>query len=117
MKNMYIVAIDYRASYKPMTTDYKVLEAENLLDAMNEAESYLDKEKVYLLNIMQATKAPRKVKGMPFFKAGSYTDILINRGYGWHNADAAHSETTWKHTMQIDTTSNDVWLIDCVEAV
>ena len=27
MKKSYIVAIDYRATYKPMTTDYKVLEA------------------------------------------------------------------------------------------
>ena len=42
MKNKYIVAIDYSANYKPMTIDYKVLEADNLLDAMSEAESYLD---------------------------------------------------------------------------
>ena len=64
MKKSYIVAIDYRATYKPMTTDYKVLEADNLLDAMSEAESYLDTEKVYLLIIMQADKAGHKVKGM-----------------------------------------------------
>ena len=49
MKNEYIVAIDYSASYKPMTIDYKMLKAENLLDAMNEAEQYMDKETVYLL--------------------------------------------------------------------
>ena len=65
MKKSYIVAIDYRATYKPMTTDYKLLEADNLLDAMSEAESYLDTEKVYLLIIMQADKAGHKVKGMP----------------------------------------------------
>lgn len=65
MKKSYIVAIDYRATYKPTTTDYKVLEADNLLDAMSEAESYLDTEKVYLLIIMQADKAGHKVKGMP----------------------------------------------------
>lgn len=41
MKNKYIVAIDYRANYKPLTIDYKMLKAENLLDAMNEAEQYI----------------------------------------------------------------------------
>lgn len=49
MKNEYIVAIDYSANYKPLTIDYKMLKAENLLDAMNEAEQYMDKETVYLL--------------------------------------------------------------------
>lgn len=52
MKNEYIVAIDYRANYKPLTIDYKMLKAENLLDAMNEAEQYMDKETVYLLKII-----------------------------------------------------------------
>ena len=52
MKNEYIVAIDYSANYKPMTIDYKMLKAENLLDAMNEAEQYMDKETVYLLKII-----------------------------------------------------------------
>ena len=27
MKNEYIVAIDYRANYKPLTIDYKMLKA------------------------------------------------------------------------------------------
>ena len=45
MKNEYIVAIDYRANYKPLTIDYKMLKAENLLDAMNEAEQYWTKKR------------------------------------------------------------------------
>lgn len=40
MKKLYIVCIDYKASYKPMFTEYKVLESESLLDAMSEAEQY-----------------------------------------------------------------------------
>ena len=106
MKSTYIVAIDYRATYKPMTTDYKVLEADNLLDAMSEAESYLDAEKVYLLNIMQADKASHKVKGMPGVKENTYTSILTNRGSGWHRTDAAHSETAWQYTMWVDESKN-----------
>ena len=106
MKTTYIVAIDYRATYKPMTTDYKVLEADNLLDAMSEAESYLEAEKVYLLNIMQADKAGHKVKGMPGVKENTYTGILTNRGSGWHRTDAAHSETAWQYTMWVDESKN-----------
>lgn len=79
MKKSYIVAIDYRATYKPMTTDYKVLEADNLLDAMSEAESYLDTEKVYLLIIMQADKAGHKVKGMPGIRENTYIEQISMR--------------------------------------
>lgn len=75
MKNKYIVAIDYSANYKPMTIDYKVLEADNLLDAMSEAESYLDTEKVYLLNIMQADKADHKVRGLPGLKKNMAAEL------------------------------------------
>lgn len=63
MKNEYIVAIDYSANYKPMTIDYKMLKAENLLDAMNEAEQYMDKETVYLLKIMKRSGAAHKSQG------------------------------------------------------
>ena len=48
MKNEYIVAIDYRANYKPLTIDYKMLKAENLLDAMNEAEQYMDLSLIHI---------------------------------------------------------------------
>jgi hypothetical protein len=106
MKKSYIVAIDYRATYKPMTTDYKVLEADNLLDAMSEAESYLDTEKVYLLNIMQADKVGHKVKGLPGIRENTYIDQITNRGNGWHRTDAAHSETAWSHTMWVDESKN-----------
>ena len=102
MKNEYIVAIDYLAKYKPMTIDYKMLEADNLLDAMSEAEQYMDEDKVYLLNILQANKAAHKVKGLPGIKENVYTDILTNRGSGWHRTDAAHSEIAWQQTLWVD---------------
>lgn len=110
MKNMYIVAIDYRATYKPMTIDYKVLEADNLLDAMSEAEHYVDKDKVYLMKILQANKAAHKVKGLPGIKENVYTDILTNRGSGWHRTDAAHSEIAWKKVLWMDE-NKKVWYI------
>ena len=47
--DVYKRQIDYSANYKPMTIDYKMLKAENMLDAMNEAEQYMDKETVLSL--------------------------------------------------------------------
>ena len=100
MKNKYIVAIDYSANYKPMTIDYKMLKAENLLDAMNEAEQYMDKETVYLLKIMKRSGAAHKVKGVDAREA-TYTDVLTNRGNGWHNTDAAHCGQPWMSQMWV----------------
>lgn len=100
MKNEYIVAIDYSANYKPMTIDYKMLKAENLLDAMNEAEQYMDKETVYLLKIMKRSGAAHKVKGVDAQEA-TYTDVLTNRGNGWHNTDAVHCEQPWMSQMWV----------------
>lgn len=34
----FIAYIDYKASYAPLTLEYKALNATNILDAMNEAE-------------------------------------------------------------------------------
>lgn len=68
--------------------------------------SYLDTEKVYLLNIMQADKADHKVRGLPGLKKNIYTDILTNRGSGWHLTDAAHSETAFEHIMWVDENKN-----------
>ena len=82
MKNEYIVAIDYSANYKPMTIDYKMLKAENLLDAMN------------------GSGAAHKVKGVDAREA-TYTDVLTNRGNGWHNTDAAHCEQPWMSQMWV----------------
>lgn len=98
MKNEYIVAIDYRANYKPLTIDYKMLKAENLLDAMNEAEQYMDKETVYLLKVMKRSGAAHKVKGVDAREA-TYTDVLTNRGNGWHSTDVAHCEQPWMSQM------------------
>ncbi|WP_425365387.1 hypothetical protein, partial [Gemmiger formicilis] len=87
----------YKASYAPLTLDYKVLNAANILDAMNEAEQYLDKEKVYLITVMERKSSKPAAGWMRGTKVGTYRDVLTNRGYGWRSTDEAHSEQAFEH--------------------
>ena len=70
------------------------------MDAMNEAEQYMDKETVYLLKIMKRSGAAHKVKGVDAREA-AYTDVLTNRGNGWHSTDVAHCEQPWMSQMWV----------------
>ncbi len=93
----YIACIDYKASYKPLTLEYKVLSATNILDAMNEAERYLDKEKVYLITVMERKSSKPAAGWTRGTKVVTYRDVLTNRGNGWHSTDEAHSEQAFEH--------------------
>ena len=42
--------------------------------------------------------AAHKVKGVDAREA-TYTDVLTNRGNGWHSTDAAHCEQPWMSQM------------------
>lgn len=93
----YIACLDYKASYSPLTLEYKVLNATNILDAMNEAERYLDKEKVYLITVMERKSAKTAAGWTRGTKSVTYRDVLTNRGYGWHSTDETHSERAFEH--------------------
>lgn len=51
----FILGIDYKSSYKPLTIDLESLIADNLLDAMKEANNYFDYETVWCLRIYSKT--------------------------------------------------------------
>lgn len=105
MKNLFIATIDYKVAHKN-SIDYKFLNADNLMDAMDEAETYLDTETVYLIKVAQADNAPCNVRGMKGFKSVTCTDLLTNRGHGWHRTDTAHREIAWKTTLWFDENNN-----------
>ena len=44
----YILYIDYRASYKPMTAEYRALNAKTLAEAIIEADTIHEPETMYL---------------------------------------------------------------------
>lgn len=91
----YILAIDYKASYRPMTIEYEIIEAADILEAMQIADRFFNEDTVYLLNIMEKTG---EVKENEFLE---YKDKLTSRNRGdWHLTDAEHSEqpyTKWYH--------------------
>lgn len=92
----YIAIIDYKASVKN-GFDHVALEANNLLDAMNEAENLLTDD-VYLVDIAEKSGKSEKIKGC---KETPFTEVLRNRGHGWHRCDSEHGEhpVTWKMTQ------------------
>lgn len=94
----YMVAIDYRACYRPMTIDYKMIEAKDILEAMAIADKLFDEDTVYLLNIMEKTG---EVQENEFLV---YEDKLTSRRRGnWHLTDAEHSEQPFTKLYHIES--------------
>lgn len=89
----YIAVIDYKSTVKN-GFDHIPLVAKNLLDAMTEAETLLTDD-VYLVDIAEKSGKIEKVDGC---KETKFTEILRNRGNGWHRCDSTHGEgsVTWK---------------------
>lgn len=51
----YILGVDYRAAYKPMTIDLFALEAGNICEAMHDGDGRYDVEKVWCLCLYERT--------------------------------------------------------------
>lgn len=58
----YVLYIDYSASYKPMTSEYRKLEAKTLSDAILEADTQYNQDTIYLMRIMVKTGKTEKVE-------------------------------------------------------
>lgn len=70
----YILYIDYSASYKPMTSEYRALNAKTMAEAIIEADAIHDPEKMYLIRIMEKSGKIEKVESD--VKAQTYTAIM-----------------------------------------
>lgn len=79
--------------YKALGCDlyYKTMSANNILDAMTEAEEYFN-ETTYIITIAQKTgESDSDTEGVV------YKEVLTTRGNGaWHKTDKDHSETPAK---------------------
>ena len=96
MKKTYTAHVDYKANTGKMFGHF-TLAADNLLDAMSEAEQYLTDE-AYLVTISENEKTLSIHKE---WKETLHNEILTNRGNGWHRTDESHSERQicWKETI------------------
>lgn len=66
----YVLYIDYSASYKPMYSEYRKLEAKTLTEAILEADAQYNPDTMYLMRIMvkagKAEKIESDVKCTPY---------------------------------------------------
>ena len=58
----YVLYIDYSASYKPMYSEYRKLEAKTLTEAILEADAQYNPNTMYLLRIMVKAGKAEKVE-------------------------------------------------------
>ncbi len=88
----YVLYIDYRCAYKPLTSEYKPLEAKNIKDAILEADAIHDINTMYLIRIMEKMGKVEKVESD--VKAQTYTAILEKRSTKWAdmNKEQAYNE-------------------------
>ena len=91
----YVLYIDYRASYKPLYSEYKPLEAKNIKEAIIEADTMHDTNTMYLIRIMEKTGKVEKVESD--VKAQTYTAIMEKRSTKW----AAMDEETYNGQHQV----------------
>ena len=83
----YVLYIDYSASYKPMTSEYRKLEAKTLSDAMLEADAQYNPDTMYLMRIMEKADKTEKVESD--IKRTTYRAKLERRAR-WTEIDVEH---------------------------
>lgn len=83
----YMVVIDWKADKRPLykAFDYKLLDAVDVLAAMDEAETFFTDD-VYMIYVLEKTSDTTDMGIL-------YGSVLCSRQVGnYHKADAAHSE-------------------------
>ena len=83
----YVLYVDYRASYKPLASEYRKLEAKTLSDAMLEADAQYNPDTIYLMRIMVKDGKTEKVESD--IKRTAYRAELERRTR-WAETNAEH---------------------------
>ena len=98
----YIAVIDPKAEYH-RGFKFQELEAKDITEAMNEAETLMD-ETTYLVKIALKIGKAVIVHGV---RKTYFLEALTNRGNGWHVNDQKHSERTV--TWEQNRSKYDTW--------
>lgn len=80
---------------KPCEPFVVKLKASGIIEAMIEAENYID-DTVYLVNI--AEKTDEITEGQMLI----YNEILKNKGNGWYDCNSKHYEQPYKHGYSVE---------------
>ena len=83
----YVLYVDYLASYKPLTSEYRKLEAKTLSDAILEADAQYNPDTMYLMRIMVKDGKTEKVESD--IKRTAYRAKLERRTC-WAETNAEH---------------------------
>ena len=89
----YVLYIDYCANYKPLTSEYRKLEAKTLSDAMLEADAQYNPDTMYLMRIMVKDGKAEKIESD--IKRTAYC-AKLERRTRWAKIDAEHSVGYYK---------------------
>ena len=89
----YVLYIDYRANYKPMTSEYRKLDAKTLSDAILEADAQYNPDTMYLMRIM--VKAGKAEKVESDIKCTAYR-AKFERRTRWTETNAEHIVVYYK---------------------
>lgn len=85
----YVVCIDYSASYKPMTLEYRVLNASTMVEVVVEADEIHNQDTMYLIKIMEKNGKVEKVESD--VKSQTYIAVMEKRSTKWVLAETNHS--------------------------
>ena len=88
MKKQYVLYIDYRVKHIP-SYEYLAMDAENLQDAIVEADKIHNADTMYLVRLMEKSGKVEKVESD--LKALTYKAIIEKRSTKWKTMETSHS--------------------------
>ena len=89
----YLLYVDYLASYKPLASEYRKLEAKTLSEAILEADAQYNPDTMYLMRIMAKDGKTEKVESD--IKRTVYR-VKLERRTRWAETDAEHAVGYYK---------------------
>lgn len=94
MKKQYVLYIDYRANHKPASYEYFLMDAENLKEAIVEADKIHNVDTMYLVRLMEKSGKAEKVESG--VKVQTYKAMMEKRSTTWANMETSHEVKRYK---------------------
>lgn len=107
----FVLYIDRNACAK-VPYEYRELKAQNITEAMIEADKMMQDDPYYLIRIMEKAGKVKPVEGCSGWKQVPYKATFCNRGaHGWHPNTTEYSENSQWAVKQFN---KDCSYIECI---